>query len=137
MRPKTTEADHKKLWAVRLSTCTALLFVMAASALAHHARTEYDLSRTISMKATVTRVDWSNPHALIYFDVTDAAGNVQNWSAITGGPSRLQRTGWTSQTLKPGDAITITGNPQKSAGGRQIWLTSVVLPNGRELSMHR
>lgn len=137
MRIKTTEATNRNLWVARLAACSVLLFALAASALAHHARTEYDLSRTISMKATVTRVDWSNPHALIYFDVTDAGGNVQNWSAITGGPSRLQRTGWTSQTLKPGDAITITGNPQKSSGARQIWLTSVVLPNGRELSMHR
>lgn len=137
MRDEAVESNRNKLWAVRLAGCAVLLFALAASALAHHARTEYDLSKTVSMKATVTRVDWSNPHALIYFDVTDAAGNVQNWSAITGGPSRLQRTGWTSQTLKPGDAITISGNPQKSAGSHQIWLTSVVLPNGRELSMHR
>lgn len=137
MRRKKIESSNKTLWLVRLAGCAALLFMLAASAMAHHARSEYDLSRTISMKATVTRVDWSNPHALIYFDVTDSGGNVQNWSAITGGPGRLQRVGWTSQTLKPGDTITITGNPQKSAAARQIWLTSVVLPNGRELSMHR
>lgn len=136
MRQKTIESNNKKLWLARLAGCGALLFVLATSALAHHARSEYDLSRTISMKATVTRVDWANPHALIYFDVTSAGGNVQNWNAITGGPSRLQRIGWTSGTLKPGDAITITGNPTKS-GAHQIWLTSVVLPNGRELSMHR
>jgi len=136
MKIKTIEANNKKRWIARLTGCSALLFVLAAPALAHHARTEYDLSKTISLKATVTRVDWSNPHAFIYFDVTDANGNAQNWSAITGGPSRLQRTGWTSQTVRPGDAITITGNPQKS-GGHQIWLTSLVLPNGRELNMHR
>ena len=121
----------------RIAAFAALCLAIALPALAHHARTEYDLSKHVSMKATVTRVDWSNPHALIYFDVTDSGGNVQNWSAITGGPGRLQRAGWSSSTLKPGDAITITGNPQKSAGARQIWLTSVVLPNGRELTMHR
>ena len=136
MRNKTIETNHGKLWVARLAGFSAILFVLAASALAHHARSEYDLSRTISMKAAVTRVDWSNPHTLIYFDVTDAGGNVQNWNAITGGPGRLQRVGWNSETLKPGDAITITGNPTKS-GAHQIWLTSVVLPNGRELSMHR
>jgi len=136
MRHKTVETNNGRLWVARLAGCSALLFVLATSALAHHARSEYNLSRTISMKATVTKVDWSNPHALIYFDVTDGSGTVQNWNAITGGPSRLQRIGWTSGTLKPGDAITITGNPTKS-GVHQIWLTSVVLPNGRELSMHR
>lgn len=137
MRNKVVETNNNKVWVARLAGCSALLFLLATSALAHHARSEYDLSRTISMKATVTKIDWTNPHALIYFDVTDSGGNVQNWSAITGGPGRLQRVGWTSQTLKPGDAITITGNPQKSAASRQIWLTSLVLPNGRELSMHR
>jgi hypothetical protein len=114
----------------------AALLSITAPALAHHARSEYDLSKTITLKGTVTKVEWTNPHALIFFDVTDSAGHVQNWHSITGGPSRMSRYGWTSETLKPGDEITITGNPTK-AGTNDIWLDRITLPGGREVVMHR
>jgi hypothetical protein len=126
----------KKMWFARVAGFAAALFLLTAPALAHHARSGYDLSKTVTLKATVTKIDWTNPHALIYFDVTDAGGRVQNWHAITGGPSRMSRYGWTSETLKPGDAITITGNPTK-AGTNEIWLDRIVLPGGREVVMHR
>jgi len=128
-----------KLWFTRIGRFAAVLFLLtgliAGSALAHHARSGYDLSKTVTLKATVTKIDWTNPHALIYFDVTDS-GRVQNWHAITGGPSRLSRYGWTDETLKAGDQITITGNPTKE-GTNEIWLTRILLPNGREVVMHR
>jgi hypothetical protein len=110
--------------------------VITAPALAHHARSGYDLSKSVTLKGTISRVEWSNPHALIYFDVTDSGGRVQNWHAITGGPSRMSRYGWTGDTLKPGDPITITGNPTKE-GTAEIWLDKIVLPGGREVVMHR
>jgi DNA/RNA endonuclease YhcR with UshA esterase domain len=112
---------------------TALIPVRAN---AHHARSGYDLSRTITLKGTITRVEWTNPHALLYFDVTDGNGHVQNWHAITGGPSRMSRYGWNGDTLKPGDTITITGNPTKD-GTSEIWLDRITLPGGREVVMHR
>lgn len=117
----------------------AILFVitlMPSGALAHHARSGYDLSKTVTFKGTITKVEWTNPHALLYFDVTDANGHVQNWHAITGGPSRMSRYGWNGDTLKPGDAITITGNPTKE-GTPEIWLDRITLPGGREVVMHR
>jgi uncharacterized protein DUF6152 len=129
-----------KSWFTRVAGFAALLFLLAGlitgPAFAHHARSGYDLSKTVTLKATVTKVEWTNPHALIYFDVTDASGRVQSWHAITGGPSRMSRYGWTSETLKPGDQIAITGNPTK-AGTSEIWLTRIVLPDGREVVMHR
>ena len=128
-----------KMWFTRIAGFAAVLFLLTGMitgrALAHHARSGYDLSKTVTLKATVTRVDWTNPHALIYFDVNDG-GRVQNWHAITGGPSRMGRYGWTSETLKPGDPITISGNPTKE-GTNEIWLTRITLPNGQEVVMHR
>jgi hypothetical protein len=114
----------------------AVLFLLTVPTLAHHARSGYDLSKTVTLKGTITKVDWTNPHALIYFDVTDDGGRVQNWHAITGGPSRMSRYGWTGETLKAGDPITITGNPTK-AGTNEIWLDRITLPGGREVVMHR
>lgn len=125
-----------KLSLPRIAAFAAFFTVMALPALAHHARTEYDLSRTISIKGVVTKVDWNNPHALIYFDVNDQSGKPENWFAITGGPGRLRRVGWTDASLKPGDSITITGNPTKK-GAHQIWLNSIVMPDGREVNVHR
>jgi hypothetical protein len=128
-----------KLWLMRIAGFAALLFVITGlitgRAVAHHARSGYDLSKTVTLKGTVTKIDWTNPHALIYFDVNDG-GRVQSWHAITGGPSRMSRYGWTSETLKPGDQITITGNPTK-AGTNEIWLDRILLPNGQEVVMHR
>jgi hypothetical protein len=125
-----------KLWFWRVAIFGAALFVITAPAVAHHARSGYDLSKSVTLKGTISRVEWSNPHALIYFDVTDSSGRVQNWHAITGGPSRMSRYGWTGDTLKPGDPITITGNPTKE-GTAEIWLDKIVLPGGREVVMHR
>jgi len=128
-----------KLWFMRIAGFAAVLFLftglIAGRALAHHARSGYDLSKTVTLKATVTKVDWTNPHALIYFDVNDN-GRVQSWHAITGGPSRMSRYGWTQETLKLGDQITITGNPTKE-GTYEIWLTRILLPGGQEVIMHR
>ena len=58
-----------KLWLLRMVAFAVAFVVLAAPALAHHARSGYDLSKTVTFKATVTKVDWVNPHALIYFDV--------------------------------------------------------------------
>lgn len=124
----------------RAAGSAAALFLLttliAGRAVAHHARSGYDLSKTITLKGTVTKIDWTNPHALIFFDVADASGRLQNWHAITGGPSRMSRFGWTGDTLKPGDPITITGNPTKE-GTPEIWLDRIILPGGREVVMHR
>jgi hypothetical protein len=124
----------------RAAGLTTVLFLVttliSGRAFAHHARSGYDLSRTITLKGTITRVEWTNPHALLYFDVTDGRGHLQNWHAITGGPSRMSRFGWNGDTLKPGDTITITGNPTKD-GTSEIWLDRITLPDGREVVMHR
>lgn len=125
-----------KLWFARTAGFAATLFLLTVPVLAHHARSGYDLSKTVTLKGTITKVEWTNPHALIYFDVSDSGGRVQNWHAITGGPSRMSRYGWTGDTLKPGDPITITGNPTKE-GTPEIWLDRITLPDGREVVMHR
>jgi Family of unknown function (DUF6152) len=125
-----------KLSFLRIFGFAALCSLVALPVLAHHARSGYDLSKTVTLKGTITKVDWTNPHALIYFDVADGTGRAQNWHAITGGPSRMSRFGWTGDTLKPGDQITITGNPTKD-GSSEIWLDRIVLPGGREVVMHR
>jgi hypothetical protein len=108
------------------------VLLLSSPALAHHSMSIYDMSQTVTYKAMVTDFDWSNPHVQIHFDVKDEKGNVDSLFAECPGPNRLARGGWTKDTLKPHDEITITGNPTRD-GSKSIRLESVQLPNGQEL----
>jgi Family of unknown function (DUF6152) len=99
---------------------------------AHHGNSAYDMSKTITLKATITKFEYSNPHVQVYFDVTDDKGNVEHWVAETTNPGMLNRVGWTRESLRPGDQITLTANPNK-VGARVVFLEKVVLANGQEL----
>lgn len=112
-----------------------LLVVMAALPVwAHHGAAAYDLAAPVTLKATVTLFDWQNPHALITFTAPGTDGGAeQQWTAETAGPVILVRAGWTKQTLKPGDHITIVGQQARN-GSRTMLLQKVVLADGRELT---
>ena len=82
---------------------------------AHHSGAIYDRENPITLTGTVTEFAFVNPHARIHFEVKDANGNVVKWVAISGPPQTLFRQdGWTRNTLKPGDKITITGAPSRN-----------------------
>ena len=121
---------------LRLITSLALRvgsLMVAVPLSAHHGNVAYDTSKAVVMKgATVTKFVWANPHAIVMFDAKDDKGNVQHWAGEAGGPSVLGLIGWSSQSVKPGDVITVyiyqskTGNPV----GR---LNKIVLADGTEL----
>ena len=106
--------------------------IVSVPMFAHHGNSAYDMSRTITLKATITKFEYSNPHVQVYFDVTDDKGNVEHWVAETTNPSMLNRVGWSRDTLKPGDQVTLIANPNK-VGARVVFLEKVVLANGQEL----
>jgi hypothetical protein len=90
------------------------LFVAAASALAHHSfAAEFDADKPISLKGTVTKVEWMNPHTYFYIDVAETDGQVVNWGLEMGSPNGLMRNGWTRNTLKVGDLVTVEGSRAK------------------------
>lgn len=77
---------------------------------AHHAfAAEFDRNQPIELNGTVTKVEWMNPHARIYVDAPDAEGVMANWNLEMGSPNILMRQGWRRDSLKPGDAVSITG----------------------------
>ena len=111
-----------------------LLFSLAGSTFAHHGFVSwFDMSRSTTVKGTVTGYDWTNPHAYIYFDVKDEKGAVEKWTAELGALAMLSRAGWRRDTLKPGDEITATGNRAKD-GKPIMHLDKVILANGQELA---
>ena len=109
------------------------LFCSGASLLAHHSfSTEYDGTKTFSVKGKVSRVEWTNPHARFYVDVTDETGKVTTWNMELASPNALARNGWTSRILKVGDLVTVKGYAARVAPNRGN-ARSVLTADGRSL----
>src|SRR5579872_3399095 len=118
----------------KLVVCMAGLLVAAAvPLLAHHSfAAEYDANAKLTLKGTVTKVDWMNPHIWVYVDAKDDAGKMIHWQCEGGPPNTLTRNGWTKDALKIGDAVTIEGFRAKD-GTNTCNSRSVTLPDGRRV----
>ncbi|NOT24701.1 MAG: hypothetical protein HOP16_01250 [Acidobacteria bacterium] len=119
----------------KLGSIVAMSFLglSGANVLAHHSfSTEYDGTKTFSVKGTVSKVEWTNPHVRFYVDVADASGKVMTWNMELASPSALARNGWTSRTLKVGDQVAVEGYAAKVAPDRGN-ARSVVTSDGRSL----
>jgi uncharacterized protein DUF6152 len=107
------------------------LIMAAVPGFAHHSfSAEYDRSKPIQLKGSVTKVEWMNPHARFYVDVKDDAGKVTNWEFELGSPNGLMRQGWTRNSLKIGDVVQVSGSRAKD-GSNLVNATSVALSNGQ------
>jgi len=86
------------------------IFLPAIPAYAHHSfAAEYDSTKTITIKGTVQKVAWVNPHAYVYIDAKDESGKPVTWAFETLSPNALARQGWTRNSIKPGDEVTVEG----------------------------
>jgi len=117
----------------------ALAVLLAAVPAAHHSfDAEFDRDKTIDITGVVTKVDWVNPHAFVYVDSRDEQGEVTRYKIEMGPPYALVRGGWTRNTLKVGDTVTVKGaalakDGSPAAGSLQT--TSMNLADGRSLTM--
>jgi DNA/RNA endonuclease YhcR with UshA esterase domain len=109
------------------------LGVATVPALAHHSfAAEYDSAKPVTLTGTVTKVEWMNPHARFYIDVKDESGKVTNWEFELGSPNGLMRRGWTRNSLKEGDVITVNGSLAKD-GSKLANARTVKLSDGRQV----
>jgi hypothetical protein len=74
----------------------------------------YDVSKSVTLTGFVTKITWTDPHVVVYINVREE-GRTSNWTLETGSKAELVRTGWTSDKLKVGTEVTVTGNPAKSS----------------------
>ena len=120
---------------MRIASFTLLAGIIcaaaAAPAFAHHSfAAEYDSAKPITLKGTVTKMEWMNPHARFYVDVKDDAGKVSQWQCEGGAPNSLTRNGWTKNSLKQGDAVTVDGYLAKD-GKNTLNARTIKLADGK------
>src|SRR5579863_595936 len=111
---------------------TLALLIACAQASAHHGSSNYDMSKSVSVKGTVTQFAFMNPHSAIHLEAKDDKGNAEQWLIEADSPNNLARAGWNRDSLKPGDQVTIVGNRVKD-GSRVLRLQKVIFSDGKEL----
>jgi uncharacterized protein DUF6152 len=107
----------------------AALLLLARPLVAHHAfAAEFDAAKPITLTGSVTKVEWTNPHAWFYIDVKDESGKVTNWGLEMGSPNGLMRSGWTRNSMKLGDVVTVEASRAKD-GSNHANAKAVTLKN--------
>jgi hypothetical protein len=108
------------------------LLAISVPLFAHHGYAAYDTDHKVTLKGTVTRWIWSNPHCMIQLDVTDDSGHVVRWITETENPTTMTRNGWTDKSIKVGEQVTVIALPVKN-GNPAGRILEVVLSDGQRL----
>src|ERR1700676_1866480 len=92
-----------------LLTLAASVLLVPGLVLAHHGQAAYDVTQTVTIKGSVTNFKFTNPHCIVSLDVKDDKGQSQEWQDKLTSPTHLVRAGWSAQTFKAGDEVTLSG----------------------------
>lgn len=121
----------KQTWFATGLAVALLLIVIPA--FAHHGEAEYDATKLVTVKGTLSNLLFANPHVRIVVQVTDGTGAVKEWIGEAASPNMLVREGFDKNALKVGDSIVATGYPTKK-GTNVMLLKKLVFANGQEFS---
>jgi Family of unknown function (DUF6152) len=133
MRVDVTGFSGGSMRNVLLGCMLLLMLVGVAPILAHHSPAAFDRTKEVTLKGTVKEFRWQNPHTWIEVNVPDAKGNLVLWGVELTSPTYLIRAGWKSNTIKPGDKVTVIVNPVRTGEPAGIF-RKLILADGRELT---
>ena len=121
--------------ALRSAVITIVMTVLSAAAVrAHHSfAAEYDVKQPVTLRGTVTKVEWTNPHVRFYMNVRNDSGAVTAWELTMGAVNGLLRRGWRMTMLKPDDVVTVDGYLARD-GSKLANARVVTLSDGRKMS---
>ena len=113
--------------------CSVAICCLAEAVIAHHSfGVEYDIKKPVKVSGTVTKLEWTNPHAHLYVDVVDQNGTKVNWNFEMASPNILERNGWTRRAVKATDTVIVEGYAGRVDASRGI-ANSIKFQDGRAL----
>lgn len=117
---------------IAISAVAVGLLIVSFPLFAHHGAASFDTTKKVTVKGTVVEWFWANPHCFLRFNVKDENGQTVEWVVETQSGPNITPLGYTKQTFKPGDEVTVTLTPVRN--GRPLGrLLTVVLPSGKKL----
>jgi hypothetical protein len=114
------------------ATIVASVLVLSGTVSAHHSAAGIDQTRTVTIVGVLKEFKWSNPHSWMDIEVTDDKGETKVWSVEMTAPTYLARAGWKSNTVKPGDKVTVNVRPFRNGDPGGLFV-NITLPDGRVL----
>jgi Family of unknown function (DUF6152) len=112
-----------------------VLLVVSSSLLAHHGTgVSYDQTKSVILTGTLTKFSWTNPHCYVELDVKNSSGQVVHWAGEMNSPGVLKVAGWTKETIKAGDQVTLSVHPAKA--GTPVGVVDrgkPIIANGKEI----
>jgi hypothetical protein len=118
----------------RILVGTLMCGLWLQPAWAHHSfAAEYDAAKPMVVKGKVTDIDWSNPHAYIHLEVTDATGKVSAMLVEGHPPNILRRTGWVKDVIQVNDEVQISGWAARDGNATRMAGREVTLRDGKKL----
>ena len=115
----------------------AIVALAVPAAWAHHSfAAEFDSAKPIVLRGRITKIAWMNPHVYLWIDAENSNGKVTNWAVESAAPNYLLRLGWTKQSVKPGDIVTIRAFAAKDQSNLAK-SDSVMLPDERVVTTGR
>lgn len=114
----------------------AVALLASAPAFAHHSfQAEFDISKPMTIKGTVSKVEWVNPHVYVHVDVKDDKGAVSRWAFETLGPGRMRAEGMSKQTFGIGKVVTLKGYAARDGSKNLGFLREVTFDDGHTVEV--
>src|SRR5262245_17105819 len=128
------------IWRMRFRICAAVTAAAAlmtgGSAFAHHSfQAQFDIDKPMTLKGTVTKVEWINPHVYVHLDVKDDKGAVTKWAFETLGPGRMRAEGMSKQTFGIGKVVTLKGYAARDGSKNLGFLRQVTFDDGHTIEV--